>query len=136
MRVCTCMNTNTHTHTLIVPGVAPGNVAVQSESSTSIRVDWRSPPQTFLYGMLRNFSIQYSSPDDPSTPGNVTELAQSNEEQGYSIMITGLLEYTNYSVQVSAVTVDSGPYSDPVIVQTDQDCKYINSRCVFVCAHV
>ena len=130
------INSHTHTHTSLlfpVPGVAPNSVTVQSESSTSILVNWRSPPQIFLYGTLRNFIIRYN---DSSTPANVTEPAQSNEEQGYSIMITGLLEFTNYSVQVSAVTVDSGPYSDPVIVQTDQDCKYINSLCVFVCAHV
>ncbi len=41
-----------------------------------------------------------------------------------SLIIDGLMEFTNYSVEVTAVTVGEGPYSDPVTVITDQDSKY------------
>ncbi len=41
-----------------------------------------------------------------------------------SLIIDRLMEFTNYSVEVTAVTVGEGPYSDPVTVITDQDSKY------------
>ena len=40
-----------------------------------------------------------------------------------SYTIVNLEEFTNYSIEVTAVTVGEGPYSTPIIVITDQDCK-------------
>ncbi len=55
---------------------------------------------------------------------NVTDISNR------SLLIDDLMEFTNYSVKVTAVTVGEGPYSDPVTVVTDQDSKFI------LCAHV
>ena len=49
---------------------------------------------------------------------NTTELIS---EQQSSYIIQNLEEFTNYSIEVTAVTVGEGPYSSPIIVITDQD---------------
>ena len=43
----------------------------------------------------------------------------SNQHSSY--VIQNLKEFTNYSIEVAAVTVGEGPYSTPITVTTDQD---------------
>ena len=42
-------------------------------------------------------------------------------EQQTSYVIVNLEAFTNYSIEVTAVTVGEGPYSTPIIVITDQE---------------
>ena len=82
-------------------------------------------------------------PTPPSSSGNpVTEPHEPNFEPGsrgelqsgapvvidvglnQSYRIGQLEKWTSYEVQVRAVTVAAGPYSDKVVVQTDEDGKY------------
>ena len=49
-----------------------------------------------------------------------------------SYTIVSLEEHTNYSIEVTAVTVGEGPYSTPIIVITDQDCKFRVNMCLFL----
>ena len=46
---------------------------------------------------------------------------------GANITLTGLSPYTNYSIQVAAVTLGGhvGVYSDPILAQTTEDSKLI-----------
>jgi len=105
-----------------VPGESPGNVRGQSNSSTSILVEWDLPRQEVLYGVLRGFRIQYVAATNARIPSSsvTTELIS---EQQTSYTISNLEKFTNYSIEVTAVTVGEGPYSSPIIVITDQDCK-------------
>ena len=105
-----------------VPGEPPGNIRGQSNSSTSILVEWDLPRQEVLYGILRGFRIRYVVAMNASIPGAsiTTELIPA---QNTSYTIENLEEFTNYSIEVTAVTVGEGPYSSPIIVITDQDCK-------------
>ena len=103
----------------IVTGEPPQNVEARNESSTTISVQWESPPQEFLFGILRGYIIRF-------VPGemdivNSTELIPSDTT---SFTLENLLEFTNYSIEVTAVTgAGEGPYSPPVYVVTNQDCK-------------
>ena len=54
---------------------------------------------------------------DTSIPVTTELISQT------SYTIVSLEEHTNYSIEVTAVTVGEGPYSTPIIVITDQDCK-------------
>ena len=68
-----------------------------------------------------------------SIPGaSVTTELISEQETSYTIV--NLEEFTNYSIEVTAVTVGEGPYSTPIIVITDQDCKIqiIDCLCTLV----
>ena len=103
----------------IVTGEPPQNVEARSESSTTISVQWESPPQEFLFGILRGYIIRF-------VPGqmdivNSTELIPSDTT---SFTLENLLEFSNYSIEVTAVTgAGEGPYSPPVYVVTNPDCK-------------
>ncbi len=35
--------------------------------------------------------------------------------------LDSLMEFVNYSIQVTAVTVGSGPFSDPIYIRTNLD---------------
>ena len=103
-----------------VPGQPPQNVSGRNnDSSTSIIVEWDPPREEVLFGILRGFRIRYVAMDT-SIPVT-TELIS---EQQTSYTIVSLEEHTNYSIEVTAVTVGEGPYSTPIIVITDQDCKF------------
>ena len=101
-----------------VPGEPPRNVRGQSDSSTSILVVWDPPRQEVLYGILRGFRIRYFVARNSNNMNNTIELVS---DQHSSYVIQNLKEFTNYSVEVAAVTVGEGPYSTPIIVTTDQD---------------
>ena len=103
----------------IVPREPPQNVEARSESSTSISIQWESPPQEFLFGILRGYIIRFV----PGEMGivNLTKLIPSNMN---SFILENLLEFTNYSIEVTAVTgAGKGPYSPPVYVVTNQGKK-------------
>jgi len=105
-----------------VPGEPPRNVHGQSDSTTRILVEWDLPREEFLYGILRGFRIQYVVATNASIPGaSVTTELISEQQTSYTI--SNLEEFTNYSIEVTAVTVGEGPYSTPIIVITDQECK-------------
>ena len=82
-------------------------------SSTAIRVSWDPPPNGFLYGVLRSYEIRYT-PDG----GNAIVITGIPAENSTHVL-TGLQEFVNYSIEVTAVTVGAGPYSYPVVAQTD-----------------
>ena len=85
-------------------------------------MEWDPPRQAVWYGILRGFRIRYivAMNASISSPTVTTELIS---EQQTSYVIVNLEEFTNYSIEVTAVTVGEGPYSTPIIVITDQDCK-------------
>ena len=114
-----------------VPGEPPRNVSAQSNSSTSILVEWDPPREEVLYGILRGFRIRYGVAIDTDIT-NTTELIP---EQQLTYIIENLEEFTNYSIEVTAVTVGEGPYSSPIIVITDQDGE-LYANVWLMCVHM
>ena len=93
----------------------PQDVQGMNLSSTTISVEWESPPEEFLYGILTGYRIRYVPMDGTNTPSfEMTGLITSTT-------LENLLEFTNYSIEVTAVTVGDGPYSDPIFIRTDPD---------------
>ena len=92
----------------------------QSNSFESILVQWSPPTEDFLYGILRGYLIRYINNDDP---GSGYMYNDSILDTDRSFIIERLLQFTNYSVEVAAVTIGDGVYSDPVSVLTNQDSK-------------
>ena len=105
----------------IVPGAAPQDTEVLTASSTSILVQWNPPEDIFLNGVLRGYRIQY-------TPSNGLQAPQYQDVSygNTSVLLEGLEEFTNYSINVAAVTIGVGVYSDVLFTITYQD-----STCVW-----
>ena len=73
-------------------------------------------------GVITMYEVMYTPLEDfggaiMTRSTNVTEL---------SLLLTDLEEYANYTISVRAYTsVGAGPYSDPVIVLTNEDSKLL-----------
>ena len=91
-------------------------------------MEWDPPREEVLYGILRGFRIRYGVAMDT----NITNTTELIPEQQLSYIIQNLEEFTNYSIEVTAVTVGEGPFSTPIIVITDQDgwLYILNLLCV------
>ncbi|XP_074611675.1 receptor-type tyrosine-protein phosphatase delta-like isoform X2 [Acropora palmata] len=98
------------------PNAPPSNVRGRNESSTSIFVQWNQVPAQDQNGVILNYTVSYRALTDcPAKAGNFSTLENN-------FTLTGLNNYTNYSITVFASTAKgSGNVSSPIIVRTDQD---------------
>ena len=105
-----------------MPGEPPTEIRVRSNSFETIIVEWMPPRTEVLFGILRGFTIRYLNNDSPQGSYEYVRGEIGSGDRSYTIR--GLLQFTNYSVEVAAVTVGDGVFSDPLSVRTDQDCKW------------
>jgi len=83
-------------------------------------VQWGDVPTSDQNGVILSYIVTYKALPNGS-PQTVVVIAQTTE-----VTLTGLNEYTNYSITVFASTVKgAGNVSEPITVITDQDSKYI-----------
>ena len=86
------------------------------------------------HGNITMYEVRYSVIGDSV---NLTLNTTNGDET--SLLVDGLEEFTNYTIQVRAYTaVGPGPYSAPMDVQTLEDCKHNYYVClvfgyVYVC---
>ena len=102
------------------PASAPINVAAVSISSTQVKVAWGDVPPTDQNGIIIMYEVEYIPLEDfDGTIGkNTTNVS------ALSVILMRLQEYVNYTISVRAFTrVGAGPYSDPVIILTNEDGK-------------
>ena len=91
-------------------------------SSTSILVQWGDVPLADQNGIILSYTVTYKALPGDSLQTNEVD-SSSNETT-----LTGLNEYTNYSITVSASTLKGeGNVSAPIIVITDEDSMF--ARC-------
>ena len=114
---------------MLVPSAPPSNVTGRSKSSTSIFVQWDQVPAADENGVILSYIVTYTAlPSGSSQTKNVTAPANQTT-------LTGLNEYTNYSIIVFASTSKGGGnQSTPIVVMTDEDSKFVIagfSLCVF-----
>ena len=105
---------------MLAPIVAPEVISVIPDQR-SINVSWMKLFCQDRLGYTTMYEVRYSIFGDSV---NLTLNTTYGNET--SLQIDGLEEFTNYTIEVRAYTsVGPGPYSDPVNVQTLEDCKYI-----------
>ena len=87
-------------------------------SAISIQVTIQPLPSEFVHGILRGYKMIYQSVDQhPSTV--VVRILEVNQSV---VQLTGLNEFANYSVRVSAFTSKGpGPSSAPFYFMTEED---------------
>ena len=88
-------------------------------SSTSIFVQWGNVPPENQNGIIVSYTISYTALPGGSKQTKVVN-APANETT-----LTGLNEFTNYSITVFASTSKGGGnVSKPITVITDEDSKF------------
>ena len=113
------------------PSAPPtGIVVVHNGSSTSLWITWSDVPGIDQNGVLIGFVIGYWLKDDSGTANHVnvskssvvSPVKRRKRASGtsYSYVLQGLKIWTDYYVVVAAVTVGQGPYSEPLLVRTDE----------------
>ena len=83
-------------------------------------VEWGEVPLADQNGIILSYTVNYTALPNGSEQTMVVNasITQAN--------LTGLNEYTNYSITVFASTVKGdGNASAPIIVITDEDSKFI-----------
>ena len=82
-------------------------------------VQWGDVPLADQNGIILSYTVTYKALPGGSVETNVV-TSPSNEAT-----LTGLNEYTNYRITVSASTLKGeGNVSAPIIVITDEDSKF------------
>ena len=100
------------------PGAAPQNVQGRSTSSTEISVQWDEVPKDKQHGEILHYTVIYRK-----TEGGEQKTSRVNSR---NVKLTGLTEYTSYSISVIAATVKGdGPASSAITVRTDEDSKFL-----------
>ena len=104
--------------------MSPRNVRAMVVSSTVISVQWDGlSPCSQVNGLIVEYRVQYTA----ESSGVVQSIDQTGEWNvtGAEASLTGMIPYTNYSIQVAAVNEHGniGSYSDPINGRTAEDGK-------------
>ena len=86
-------------------------------STTSLRLSWSPPPSEQQNGEIRHYSVRVTG----------TDTDVSTTATGLSITVPSLHPYYFYQYSVAAVTVGTGPYSEPETVRMPPDGKVAKS---------
>ena len=92
----------------------PLNVIAEAINSTVVQASWQEP--TFPNGIIREYIVNISN-------GDVVEASSTVAGDIFSADLSGLRPYTQYSVEVYAVTVETGEPSDIATVRTSEAGK-------------
>ena len=103
-----------------VPSAPPQNVRGNALSSSALRVTWNPPPIESQHGTLRGYKIRYAAVDEDTDVDNAPQIVTDAET--HRVDIRDLRIWTQYKIWVAPFTqVGDGPFSDVIIVQTDED---------------
>lgn len=94
----------------LAPSGAPSSVTADEVTSTSITLSWDPPPISEHNGVIESYILRLFEQETG------TRMEVQTEATHY--MFSLLHPYYSYSISIAAVTVDSGPFSDPYTVRT------------------
>ena len=111
-------SSDVHFFVLSEPNAAPSNVQGHNKSSTSILVEWSDVPPADQNGIILRYTVNYTGLPNGRPKTKVVDAPATETT------LTGLNEFTNYSITVFASTSKGGGnVSKPIIVITDEDSK-------------
>ena len=98
---------------------------VTSVNPSSLRVLWQPPPEIDHNGVITGYVIEYTR---VGSNDNINEIVPS----GTTLTISGLAPFVDYSVRVTAMTVNgTGSFSDAVEQTSGQDSRLDYIRMYF-----
>jgi len=112
-------------HISAVPGSEPSNATGTALNSTHIYLTWDPPPPEDVNGIIREYRINV-------TEGETGLLLQyTTDPDTREIVIGPLHPYYTYHCTVVAYTVEVGPYTAIITIQTDEAGKDNNYVILF-----
>lgn len=105
------------------PSSSPWDVKASNKSSTTIYVNWSPIPKQFIHGILLGYHVHYTNLDPNGYEDVITRTYPTDPTRTWAL-ITNLLKFTSYQIQVSAFTIKGdGPLSDTIFERTQEDGK-------------
>ena len=93
-------------------------------SSTSLQVTWSPPLENETHGVIREYKIRYRKVEcNSNTYMSPTWTERTVNTSTASYDITGLMKWSCYDVQVLAITIGNGVWSEAVRQRTSEDGK-------------
>ena len=81
---------------------------------------WEPPPLDQRNGIITSYMVKYAIANKLHQAVNVKST------RNVQVRLTNLKPFTNYSIEVAAATLKGyGPFSQPIIHQTDLPSKYL-----------
>ena len=107
-------------HIITEPTDSPKNVRGHNTSSTSVFVQWNEIPSAGdRNGIILSYTVEYTALPGESQQTKIVNAPTTQAN------LTGLNEYTEYIIFVSASTIKgSGPKSEQADIFTDEDSMY------------
>ena len=100
------------------PSTSPLTISGHVVDSNSIFLSWSPPLPQNQNGIIREYIIK------------ITEILSNNTFTKYStnnsITINSLHPNYYYNLSVSAVTISSGPFSQPITFKTDESSRFLS----------
>lgn len=99
-------------------------IAVHSQA---LLLTWMPPPVNEQNGIIRSYEVYVTETE--------TGILKNYTTSSTNITLADLHPFYTYSCVISAITVSEGPASNPVIITTPQDSKFIKMLlfCYFIC---
>ena len=111
-------------YVVVEPSGPPHGVTVLDRQSQSVLIEYDSPDQRDINGILLGFKVIVKDVGG-SMVFNTTVSNRRFNSIGVYTNITGLYPYTLYAVEVAAFTRPGiGPWSHPVTFRTDEESQY------------
>ena len=101
----------------LAPSGPPLNITTRTVNSTTIQVTWAPPAPEHQNGIITLYNINVTVSETKSNFILNTSTTSLN--------VTGLHPHYTYTLAVSAVTIRPGTYSEPQIITTPEDCKFL-----------
>ena len=103
-----------------VPSSTPVSLQGSAVNSTTIQLQWESPPLADQNGVIRSYIINISVAETGSSFQQTSETT--------ALYISNLHPFYTYTLTVAAVTIGPGPYSVALIIRMPEDgmdnCNY------------
>ena len=113
-----------HVYDSTVPSSPPQNVTIMNLLPGVFNISWLPPPEIDQNGLLLYYIIYYEIIGFGDMIGSGV-VDNQIFVSGVNYTLTGLFTFLNYSIQVSAVTINgSGPFSASVIDTPRHESKY------------
>ena len=101
---------HTHASHSEAPSAPPRSLSGIAINSTVVILTWTLPPLIDINGIIRNYVIRIRERE--------TSQVWIFQTTNSHINVTSLHPYYNYECEVAAHTIATGPYTNPVSVQT------------------
>ena len=103
-----------------VPSAPPRDVRGEALDSRRIELSWSPPAADTQNGELQGYRVRYMEAE--SMTGTASAPVVTVRASEHSYVLQDLKKWTQYKLWVAAFTrKGDGPFSDVIIVQTDED---------------